>query len=271
MNDDRLIELLASIAASLAEIAHNIQRDLPDEPNLQRPLEAYITFDWSSIDATVVKFDEYGVAIVEWGGRMWTRRSPENKFGSAIWFSRSAGRDEKGDNRYLRLITFREVSDPEPIARSTERALAAAKTAQPATIRNPQPVTNNSQHDSDAEFGALPSVSQRPRPPETVKDLILARARKQPGPQNDEGRDRKRLWAALSNLCGSHEDNIRALLNYFYGPDTSTKALTEGQCKAIVEWINSERQLDGTYVPDMLAVIEYRAILAQWQPELTAA
>lgn len=123
MNDERIIELLASIAGSLAEIARNTERERPEEPNLQRPIEQFRGFDWGGIEATVVKADEWGAAIVEWNGRLWTRRSPENKFGEAIWFSRAAGKDAEGKNLYLRLITFKRVGDAEPLSRAAERAI----------------------------------------------------------------------------------------------------------------------------------------------------
>lgn len=250
---ERIIELLASIAASLAAIAHNTQRELPEEPNLQRPLDQYLTFDWSSIDATIVKSDEYGPAIVECDGRLWTRRSPENKFGEAIWYSRAAGKDEAGVNRYLRLITFRQVADPEPISRAAEKALRSV--AAP-----PAPVVVPSTAD---EFERLPSASQRPRSPAALKHWITVRAAKQPGPQNDQGRDRARLWAAVSNLCNGDQTKVRQLLNYFFGAGVSTKNLTEGQCKAVTDWINSARQPDNSYLPDPLAVAEYKLLLAE--------
>lgn len=267
MNDERILELLASIAASLAEISRNTQRELPEEPNLQRPIEAYLNFDWPSIEATVVKSDEFGPAIVEWGGRLWTRRAPENKFGEAIWFSRSAGRDETGANHYLRLISFKRVSDAEPISRSAERAL---RTVQPpaATVQPPaatvQPPAATALSSADAEFDRLISATQRPRSPELVRKMILTRASKQCMPQNDEGRDRQRLWAALTNLCENQNEPIRDLLAYFYGPNVSTKTLTRGQCLAIVEWVNATKQTTGEYIPDAHAIAEYAAIRAQF-------
>jgi hypothetical protein len=38
------------------------------------------------------------------------RRSPANKFGEAIWFSRCTGKDENGENKYEKLITFKPTS-----------------------------------------------------------------------------------------------------------------------------------------------------------------
>lgn len=291
MNDqqaERMLALLGSIAGSLATIERSL---LPEAPNYKRPIADFADFDWDSIGARVVKTDAYGVAQVEHNDQVYTRRAPENKFGEAIWFSRPDGKDADGNNRYVRLITFRKFGEAEPISRKAEalvqqqRPAPAAQDArqgpqagtgtpqEPQTHKQAgaqQPAPSAAQSSADDDFAALVSATQRPRPPETVQALILARAKKQPKPQNDDGKDRMRMWTALSNLCGNRQEHIRTVLGYFYGPEVSTKALTEGQCKAITEWVNAVKQPDGSYVPDLHTVTEYKAILAQVQPELLA-
>lgn len=139
------LDLLGQIAGSLAEIANFMA---PAAPNWTHDLAAFPTFDFQSIGATVVKADDFGPATVEWRGRTYTRRSPENKFGAAIWFSRPAGKTEDGSVRYERLITFRPTADAEPISRQAETAVrkaaqdphppaAPAKPAQAAPPRPP--------------------------------------------------------------------------------------------------------------------------------------
>ena len=84
-----------------------------DAPNYEYPLESFRNFDWSSIGAEVVRKDQYGAAIVSWNGKQFIRRSPSNKFGVALWFSKCTGKDEDGSNKYERLITFKPLKSKE--------------------------------------------------------------------------------------------------------------------------------------------------------------
>lgn len=92
-------------------------------PSYQHSLENFARFDWATINATVERSDQYGAAIVIWRGQQYFRRSPSNKFGEAIWFSRCTGKGEDKQNQYERLITFKPISTreieplPEKIAR----------------------------------------------------------------------------------------------------------------------------------------------------------
>lgn len=87
-----IAESLQGIEAHLRQIALSSN----PAPNYQRPLSKYPNFDWSSIGAGVLKEDEDGVSSVEWNGQVFTRRSPNNKFDAAIWFSRCVGKDADG-------------------------------------------------------------------------------------------------------------------------------------------------------------------------------
>jgi hypothetical protein len=100
----RQITALERIAEALDRLAPNTA------PNYQRSLEDFRAFNWESINATIERSDQYGAAIVNWRGYQFVRRSPSNKFGEAIWFSRCIGRDDAGENKYERLITFKPVS-----------------------------------------------------------------------------------------------------------------------------------------------------------------
>lgn len=91
-------------------------------PNYQYDLAAFPSFNWESIGATVTSGDRYGAAAVTWGGHTYIRRSPQNKFESAIWFSRSTGKGENGENVYQRLITFKKGSSKaEPLPERVSR------------------------------------------------------------------------------------------------------------------------------------------------------
>jgi hypothetical protein len=101
---------------ALERIADTLERIAPTStkaPNYQYPLESFTTFDWTSIGATIVQSDQYGAAIVSWRGQQFVRRSPSNKFDPAIWFSRCVGKDDSGENRYERLVTFKPLSKVE--------------------------------------------------------------------------------------------------------------------------------------------------------------
>lgn len=116
----RQTTVLERIAASLERLAPANQ----SAPNYQKTLEEFRGFDWAVIGATVVQSDPSGAAIVEWNGQQFTRRSPTNKFGEAIWFSRNVGKDDDGNTRYERLITFRKVGEVEPIPERVNRAIS---------------------------------------------------------------------------------------------------------------------------------------------------
>lgn len=113
-----LLEILNLQRVALERIADALERLAPATnaaPNYQFPLETFGQFDWSKINATVVQFDQYGAAVVSWQGQQFIRRSPNNKFGQIIFFSRCVGKDENGENKYVRLISFKPVSEAEPL------------------------------------------------------------------------------------------------------------------------------------------------------------
>lgn len=117
-----LLAVLDDIAASLRTLAASAPQTTPD---YQRRLEEFAGFDWQAIGATVLENDQDGPAAVEWRGRRYTRRAPQNKFDAAIWFSRASGRDEDGTVHYERLITFKVQAEPEPLPAKAKQALAA--------------------------------------------------------------------------------------------------------------------------------------------------
>lgn len=113
------IGLMHQQNALMERIAIALERMAPDSgaPNLQKPIEEYKGFNWAAIGARVVQSDQYGPAIVEWGGKQFTRRSPQNKFSAAIWFSRSTGaKDGEGRTIYERLISFKVLEGADPVS-----------------------------------------------------------------------------------------------------------------------------------------------------------
>lgn len=163
----QVLHQLSRIADSLEVIAQaNLQ-----EPNYTKDISEYKGFDWNSIGATVIKEDRDGPTHVEWGSALWLRRSPSNKYGPAIWFSRAAGKDAEGNNKYLKLITFKEISNVDPVSEKArakagngkQRPAAQNKPAPPAPEPNaetqpgPAAVDNGSSMDVEAEFAIRPS------------------------------------------------------------------------------------------------------------------
>ena len=121
-------EILRMIAASLQGVESHLRQmaiSSNPAPNYQRPLSEYPMFDWSSIGAIVLNRDDDGVTAVEWNGQVFTRRSVSNKFPEAVWYSRHLGQDVDGNRRYVRLITFKVLSDAEPIAAKAKKAIRA--------------------------------------------------------------------------------------------------------------------------------------------------
>jgi len=119
-------QLLERIAIASERTALALSQMVPtniETPNYQQPLESFADFDWSSIGATVERSDQYGAAVVNWRGLRFVRRSPSNKFQEIIFFSRCVGKDNDGNNKYERLISFRPVSkvEVEPVPDKVRR------------------------------------------------------------------------------------------------------------------------------------------------------
>lgn len=122
--DDRTHLLLTQICADLQAIIALLPRHCPD---LVYPIDRFVYFDWHSIGATVLESDRHGATLVSWAGRIYSRRSPANKYGAAIWFSRSTGKAEDGSTNYERLITFKQLRYAvEPVPEKVARQMVAA-------------------------------------------------------------------------------------------------------------------------------------------------
>lgn len=120
---NQLLERIASASERTAEAAQQMAQSNTEAPNFQRSLEIFSQFDWASIGATVERSDQYGAAIVSWRGMQFVRRAPSNKFQEIIFFSRCVGKDDDGNNKYERLISFKPVSkiDVEPVPLKVEK------------------------------------------------------------------------------------------------------------------------------------------------------
>lgn len=111
---EAICDILRDTYTTLLAIQRIQANNLPTD--YQYDLSAFPNFDWNIIGASVVHSDRYGAAAVTYCGHTYIRRSPQNKFGEAIWFSRCTGKGENGENAYSRLITFKNISKSvEPI------------------------------------------------------------------------------------------------------------------------------------------------------------
>ena len=106
MNDAILIEVLATLKALAGQ----------QPPDWHRPLRDYL-INWpKAIGAGVLKQDGEGPTHVLHCGHIYQRRCGTNqKYGAAIWYSRSMGSDDNGATQYARLITFRDPSPAEAL------------------------------------------------------------------------------------------------------------------------------------------------------------
>lgn len=160
---------LAAIVDQLSRIADSLEALAaakgPAAPNLTRDIADFAGFDWASIGAHVTAYDQFGPSVVEHRGQTYKRRSPENKFGAAIWYSRPVGKDDEGRNIYARLVTFKEITPAEPISRSAEAKAAVHPPAQPQAAR-PKPANGN----GNGKPPARPIQPPEPPPWEEFED-----------------------------------------------------------------------------------------------------
>ena len=142
----------AELLSSLRRIANALERlandGKPIVPDLRKPISEYKNFDWSTIDASVIARDADGPTHLEWGGFVWMRRSPSNKYAPAIWFSRCIGKNEEGDNQYGTLIKFEQPKDVESVSK---KAAQAAEESAPKAPAQP-PATPGRLVDPVAEY-----------------------------------------------------------------------------------------------------------------------
>lgn len=117
--------ILDDIRQSLAVIAGA----MATAPDIRQPIQDYATFNWSSIGAEVLRNDDDGPSLVKWNGKIFKRRSPQNKFEPSIWFSRCVGKREDGANNYETLISFDVIKDDVEPINPKARQLAFPKAA----------------------------------------------------------------------------------------------------------------------------------------------
>lgn len=126
------MQALERLADAVQRLANSSASSPASAPDYQKPLELFREFDWTSIGAEVEREDSCGAAIVSWQGKQYLRRSPSNKFGEAVWFSRCTGKGDEGQNIYERLITFKPLLkvEIEPLPEKVSRLVNASRSTQ---------------------------------------------------------------------------------------------------------------------------------------------
>jgi len=99
------LQAMNRIADALEQIAQG-DPNAPKPPKFVRSIAEFPNFDWGAINATVVKSDRYGAAIVKFEGKEYGRKSKDED----IWFNRKVGQtqDSNGQTKpvYEVLIRF---------------------------------------------------------------------------------------------------------------------------------------------------------------------
>ena len=171
--------LLSAMADSMNQLRQAYQ---PVEPDYRRPLAAYATFDWRTIDATVTESDQDGPAIIEWNRHTWKRRSGDGKYGRAIWYSRPAPTDTD-ENNYYRLITFKDYDQAEPIKPSIPTTPATAGIATTGDPAHDQHLTyqDGTIATQPAEIASFNDyLSHNRKPPTNINELRNWHQRRKP-------------------------------------------------------------------------------------------
>lgn len=115
----------------LGRIANALEAARPEEDQtISLTLGEFAGFDWAGIDAKVLAKDADGVSTVWHAGKVYRRRS-NDKFGTEIWFSCGAGKNDDGTPKYRRLVEFKDFKPAEPLGRKTEMAMKAAASQAP--------------------------------------------------------------------------------------------------------------------------------------------
>jgi hypothetical protein len=296
--DEKYALLMIHQLTRLADAVERLARgNEPEEPNYIRPIEEYQGFDWTAISASVVHQDPDGPTHIEWGGVLWTRRSPKNKYEPAIWFSRAAGKDVEGNVKYLRLITFRTIGEADPLPDKAKQALppgtirvreihpatetAPATISEPVTVLEPEyvPVEGGLAAPKPASKATKPAQplngSPRPYQPEQLRAKLAERAQRFANAKITE-KQRNLVAMLLSKAFAGHDDSDlarHAVQMYLWGVESLKDVSNPAIYVALEDWLKPVKDSGGDYNPDPMAAREIglvytAAIKEQGQMEL---
>ena len=238
-----LLQQLTRIADAVEAIARSTP---PAAPNFSRPIEEYPHFDWSTIQARVIKSDPEGATHVEWGGETWTRRSPANKFEPAIWYSRANGKDDDGNVLYLRLITFKEFKDSDPLAPGVQREITRlANQAAPAQPAGSAPAQRQASAPGPASGAGQPAGGPGRTPGQVKAELLRTVEALAPGKVLTEGQ--KGILAPALEACFPHEEDQvgarKVVIKFLTGHD-SLRDIPALSLYALYTWLKPYKDKD---------------------------
>ncbi|MBN1261107.1 MAG: hypothetical protein JXB35_10540 [Anaerolineae bacterium] len=255
MND----QLLERAVMALEGILHVLQGDREAGPSLRRNIDEYATFDWGKIGAQVVASDAYGPTIVVALGCEWKRRS-HPKFGNDIWYSRSSGRGDDGEVKYLRLITFGEDEPVEPLPEKLLQRLGKTPPAPPSTTQTQQAPPPPTQ--------AQQAPVTRPYDPSTVRQKIMKYAEDYKGSKSINPQSLSRIAMVLDQAFAGEADAAErrhAVQEYLTGHRSLT-SMTAGQIHALLRWLKPYQDDGNAWIAESLAEREARRIFNTLTP-----
>lgn len=243
-------------------------------PGYMRPLAAYASFDWRSIDADVIAFDRHGATEVEHNGVAYRRyrSNDDDPKGVDIRFRRVvAGTPEGKDMVWGTLIKFadkRAKDAPRPLrgelAEKIEQAQSAGSAATAAasvTIQPPTAISVTSWPTTPAPqpvpVVAPPTVETEPliSAGEQVKVNLVAAAARARSMRDANQIIRNHVYLALKAASGG-ELAMHRVIEFVFGRTTS-KGLTSAEVWALHGWLKPVNGADGIVPanPNILADI----------------
>jgi hypothetical protein len=220
----QMVETLSQVNSAIQIL---VSKELSDyEPKYKRMLTEYADFDWGSISAKPVAWDNDGFVIsVLWSGHTWTRRCSKDHdtYGNTIRFNRTR-KDNGKDIEYLDLIAFSEKGAT--IKPLSSDVLTIVKNSQKnKTSRPPQ---HNGKQVAPASSPALPSSNpERPN-----VSWPLQPSSRQPSSQETAVEDpvKSQKQAQLRKLIrdrGIPTDQVKSISKKRYGTDSSDNRTSE--------------------------------------------
>lgn len=138
-------ELLIEMRGIRDALENLVRLQTPKAPDYQYTLADFRGFNWESIDAKVIASDRHGPTEVRYYGLVYKRRSPNNNFGEAVFYSRHSGQKADGSAAYERLISFKQPAKVRPVPEETREAMGAEAPQAPAPSTPATTITTTDQ------------------------------------------------------------------------------------------------------------------------------
>jgi|GEM_PF-1770597 hypothetical protein len=250
MDIEKLYPLLERIAVALERLSNDGK---PAALNLVRPMDEFWNFDWSAIGAEIVKDDADGPTHVQHNGALYTRRSPTNKFDPAIWYSAPAGKDGDGNVEYVRLITFRDFKDADPLPGKVTNNGHKAPAQQQAQAPRP-PAAQTQRPAAPPPTPAMPKLATRPYSPDVLRSKLAEWAKARTG-QPCTAQHRTLLAGQLETAIGGKLERYE-MSEWLFGSSSTADISCELVLAALKDWLEIK---DWQSQPSESAIAEVKA------------